>query len=182
MNLKSTICLIVAALILLTSGCVDESVEGTTQTFTYELWVPLSVLVGGMVAGVAGWFLRDALGRFGWGLLIVGPILAVFFAPSLLLDRVVVSDTSFSQRTGIWGLTSVHDIAYDDLKMVRLTSEETRGRRGRKKTNYYLLCERKDGTEAKVPISNKVTETAAPYFLKRIAELGVPIVDQIQGG
>ena len=174
---KSTLCLI-AVLLLFTSGCVNETTDGAIQTFTYELWVPISVLVGGIVAGVAGWFLRGVLGNLGWGLLIGGPIAAIFFAPSLFQDRVVLDDSKLSMRTGIWGLTAVHEVQYDELKLVNIISEEVRGRRGKKSTNYYLECLRNDGTTAKVPINNAVGEAAAPHFLDRVSELGVPIQDK----
>ena len=176
-NPKTTLCFFAALFVLLMSGCVNESTSGESQTFTYELWVPASVLIFGVVASVAGWFLRSSLGRFGWALLILGPLAALFGAPSLFLDRAVVDETRFTLRTGIWGMTSVHEVEYDELKRVSVISEEVRGRRGRKSTNYYLECQRNDGTKAKIPVNNKVGETAAPHFLKRVSELGVPVVD-----
>ena len=175
---KSAIYLTIASLILLTSGCVDESVDGSVRTYTYELWVPLTILVGGLLAAIWGWFLRDTFGRYGWALLIGGPIAALFFAPSMFFDRAVVSDTSYSLRTGIWGMTATHEVEYEDLQLILVTSEEKRGRRGRRTTHYYLRCKRKDGTEAKVPLGNKISEAAAPYFLEQAAELGVPILNQ----
>lgn len=159
------------------SGCVNESTSGESQTFTYELWVPASVLAIGIVVSVAGWFLRASLGRFGWAMLVLGPLAAILGAPSLFLDRAVVDGTRFTLRTGIWGLTSVHEVEYDKLTRVSIISEEVRGRRGRKSTNFYLECERNDGTKAKVPVNNKVGEAAAPHFLKRVSELGIPVFD-----
>ena len=178
MNFRYKLYFVAAGLLLLCTGCVNETVEGTTQTFTYELWVPISLLIGGLAATLIGWFFRDVLGRFGWALLVLGPLLAVFFAPSMFRDRAVVTETAFSLRTGIWGLTSVHEVEYDDLAMIRITLEESRGRRGRKRSNYYLVCKLNDGSEAKVPMNNKVAEAAAPAFLGHAAKLGVPIVDQ----
>jgi hypothetical protein len=177
-NRKPLHCFVVAILLLFVSGCVHENTDGATQTFAYELWVPLSVLLAGLVAAPAGWFLRETSSRFGWGLLIIGPVAAIFFAPSLFRDRAVVDDTAMSLRTGIWGLTSVHDVKYDDLKQIRIISEEVSGRRGSKRTNYYLLCERNDGTTAKVPVNNKVAQAAAPHFLQKASDRGIPIVDE----
>ena len=178
---KSTLLFIVAALILVTSGCVNEASDGATRTFTFALWVPLCVLVGGLIAGTVGWFFRESMGNLGWAFLIVGPACSMFLAPSLLQTRTIVSDTSFSQRAGVFGLTAVHDVSYEDLKKVRITSKVTR-RKGRKRTTFYFNCERKDGTTVVVPVNNKVSEAAAPYFLKRVSELGIPIVDKMQGG
>lgn len=178
MNRKSCFYLIVTILLLPLCGCVDEAIDGSTQTFTYEWWVPLTVLFGGLVAAPAGWFLRNLSARIGWGLLIAGPIAAIFFAPSLFRDRVVVDDSRFSVRTGIWGFTAVHEVKYDDLKQVRITFEETRGRRGSKRKNYYLVCERKDGSSAKVSVNNDVALAAAPAFLKKVSDRNIPIVDE----
>jgi hypothetical protein len=177
-NRRSLYCLIAAILLVFLSGCVHENTDGPTQTFTYELWVPLSVLLAGLVAAPAGWFLRKVSARFGWGVLIIGPVAAIIFAPSLFRDRAVVDDTGLSLRTGIWGLTSVHEVKYDDLKQVRISSEEVRGRRGSKRTNYYLLCERNDGTTAKIPVNNKVAQAATPHFLKNASDRQISIVDE----
>lgn len=167
-----------AFLLLGLNGCVREDVDGSTITVTNELWAPLVALVGGIGAAPAGWYLRKKSARFGWGLLILSPLVVFGIAPSLFLDRAVVDDTHFSLRTGIWGLTAVHEVKFADLSRIRLISEETTGRRGRKRTNYYLLCERKDGTSAKVPLGNQVAETAAPHLLERARALDIPIVDE----
>ncbi len=165
-------------LLLGIGGCVREDVNGSTITVTNELWAPLVALVGGIAAAPAGWYLRKKSTRFGWGLLILSPVAVVGLAPSLFLDRAVVDDTHFSLRTGIWGLTAVHEVKFADLTRIRLISEESTGRRGRKRTDYYLLCERKDGTSSKVPLGNKVAETAAPHLVERAQALNIPIVDE----
>ena len=167
-----------AILLLGLGGCVKEDVNGSTITVTNELWVPLASLVGGIAAAPAGWLLRKKSARFGWGLLIMSPLVVFGIVPSLYLDRAVVDDDHFSLRTGIWGMTAVHDVKFADLNRIRLISEESTGRRGRKRTDYYLLCERKDGTTAKVPLGNKVAETAAPRLIERAQALNVPIVDE----
>lgn len=167
-----------AFLLLGFCGCVKEEVNGSTVTVTNELWVPLVTLLGGIVGAPVGWSLREKSARLGWGLLILSPIVVIGFVPSLFLDRAVVDDTHFSLRTGIWGLTAVHDVKFADLNRVRLVSEESRGRRGSKRTNYYLVCERKDGTSAKLPLGNQVAETAAPHLISRARALNIPVIDE----
>ncbi len=169
---------VAAILLLALGGCVREDSEGPTRTFAYELWVPFSVLLLGVVAGPAGWFVREKSKRFGWILLILSPVAAVVFAPSLYRDRAVVDDAGFSLRTGFWGLTAVHAIEFADLQRVRIISEAARGRRGFGRKNYFLLCERTDGSAAKIPVNNDVSEAAAPHFLKRVSDLGIPIEDK----
>ena len=170
---------VLASLVLLgLSGCVREEVDGSTITYSNELWVPLTALVGGIVAAPAGWFLRNKSSRLGWVLMILSPIVAFGIAPSLFLDRAVIDATHFSLRTGIWGLTAVHDVKFSELTLVRLISEESRGRRGSKHTNYYLVCERRDGTSAKVPLGNSVAEAAAPRLIDRARSLNISVVNQ----
>jgi hypothetical protein len=160
------------------SGCVREHTDGPVQSFTYEMWVPLSVFLGGIVAAPVGWLIRNASSRLGWGLLIIGPIAAIFFAPSLFFDRAVIDESKFSVRTGIWGMTSVYEVKFDELVSVSIVSEEVRGRRGSKRTNYFLLCQRGSGISEKIPVNNNVSEAAAPHFLKRVAERGIPVLDE----
>jgi hypothetical protein len=174
---RTTFLVLVGLLLACASGCVEESVDGVNRVYTYPLWLPLTVFLGGMVGGVAGWMLRNSISRLAWALLIGGPIAAILFAPSLLRDRAVVGADSFSLRSGIWGLTAVHEVKFADLTSVRIVAEEVRGRRGSKRTNYYLVCERKDGTSAKVPLNNSVSEAAAPALLERLNELDIPVVN-----
>jgi hypothetical protein len=171
----------VTLLLFVMSGCVHESTEGSARVFTYEWWAPLSVLLVSIAGTIAGWFLRNTSSRFGWGLLIVAPILGIFLTPTFLLDRTSVDDTHLSMRSGIWGLTAVHDVKYDDLKLVKIVAEKVTGRRGEQRTNYYLQCDRKDGTSAKVPMGNTLAEAAAPYFFEHLKKRGIPLVDATGG-
>jgi hypothetical protein len=170
-------CLFVAFLLLSVSGCVSESTEGQKLTFTYELWVPLVVFLGGLVAGPAGWFLRNSIQRLGWGLMILCPIAAIGFAPSLLLDKVVVDDSGFYRQSGIWGMT-VNNAKFADLQAIRITIEERRGRRGRKETTMYVVCDLKTGTQEKIPAANDVVRAALPHFVQRARDRGTPVIDQ----
>jgi hypothetical protein len=165
-----------AAAVTALSGCVRESTVGQQHVFTYELWVPVSVLLAGIVAVPVGWVLRGWWARLGWGMLIMGPIAAIVVAPSLLRDRIAVDDHGFTMRTGIWGLTSVHEVSFENLRRVRAVAEKGTGR-GADYTHHFLMCEMKDGGLAKVPVNNSVSETAAPHILKALEQHGIPVVD-----
>jgi hypothetical protein len=175
MNYQRLLWMGLLAVIATQAGCVRESVGEDGKTFTYELYVPALLFVGGIAAAVAGWYLRS--GRFGWVLMIGGVVSTLGFAPSMFLDKVTVDNNHFTIRTGIWGLTNVKDVAFDNLKTVVLTKEETRGRRGRTSTSYYLLCHCKDGTSPKVPLNNQVCDAAALDILTQIKDHNVPILD-----
>src|SRR5262245_58162227 len=98
MTRRILLCCLGTILLLGLSGCVRETTEGATHTFEYELWVSATILLAGLIAGPAGWFLRRTSDRLGWGLMIVSPLAAVLFAPTLFFERVVVDDTTFSGR------------------------------------------------------------------------------------
>jgi len=162
------------------SGCVRESTEGTTTYVSYEWWVPATTFLAGVAMAPIGWALRKSIERLAWVLLIAAPIAALGFAPSLFMERSVVDDKSFSVTTGIWGMTS-HKVNFDDINSVRVTSEVTRGRRGRKQTNYYVQCDKKSGGTEKIGINNQVTQKAAVPFLAKVMERNIPVNDMTGG-
>ena len=140
-----------------------ETTEGATTTFRYELWVPICAFLGGLVAVPAGLVLRQKSTRYGWALIILGPLAAVFLAPSVFLDRVVVDDAGIHSRTGIWGMTAVHDLKIADVSAVKIVSETSSTRRGGKKTNYFFLCEsRHQRVREVLPVNNAVAAPPAP--------------------
>jgi hypothetical protein len=158
------------------AGCVRESTSGDEHVFRYELWLSGLVFLGGVIATPAGWMLRETTSRLGWGLLILGPIAALGFAPSLLLDRVVVRPDGFSRHSGIWGMTSVQEIQFGDVKQVRAAIEEERGRRGRRIEKLYLYFDMKDASSVKMPVGNNVAEAAAPHIVENASALGINFI------
>jgi hypothetical protein len=171
--------LICPALLLMAScGCVRETTAGGARVFSYELWLPIVVLLGGVIGTIAGVLLRQIWSRFAWSLIVVGLLATLLFAPSLFRDRAVLDDSSYSLRTGIWGMTAVHHVRFEDLARVRVAAEEKRGRRGSTRTNYYMYCERKNGTTSKVPLGNRVAAAGAQHFLDAVKSRGIPLLDE----
>ena len=167
--------------LLAASGCVRESNNQGEHVFQYELWVPLCVLLAGLAAAAGGFFVRKHNSRIGWTMIIMGPVAALGFAPSMFLDRAAVSKDAFDVRTGIWGQTVIPTVQFADLREVRITSETKRTRRGGKSTSYYLMCEKKSGGSTKVPINNAVAQAAAPLILEEAKARGIPVRDETGG-
>ncbi|HVP10395.1 MAG TPA: hypothetical protein VMV94_04310 [Phycisphaerae bacterium] len=181
MNIKtSTAVRLVSAGIALAllSGCVRVTDDGDRQVIDYELWVPLVLLLGCLVAIPAGWFLRDTSQRIGWGLMILGVLFLITGVPSIWRDRVTIDAQKFTVRTGFWGVTSVHAVDFDDVQLMRLIVEEKTDSRGRSRTNEYLACQKKSGGIAKVPMSNEMCQTALPYILKAAEQRGISVSDE----
>ncbi len=168
--------------LFLFTGCVNERESNGTKVFTIDLWVSGLVLIGGLLAAPAGWMLRETSERFAWILMVVGPILALFVAPSLYLNKTTVSADEIKVRSGIWGMTGNYHVKLDNLQAVRHTTEVTRGRRGRRNVNHYLVCDCKDGTSCKLPLSNDCVELAAPHFLTNVQAKGIAITSDDGSG
>ncbi len=166
--------LLVLALALASlAGCVQETQNGDTFTYRYDWWIPVAVMIAGAVAAPAGWALRKKTTRFSWTLMILGVLGVVGFGPSIWMDTVTVSPSGFRVQTGIYGGT-VHDVKFADLLQIRQVKEVTHGRRTQ--TNYYLVCEKKDGSSSKVPL-NKVVDAAAEKIVVQAVLHGVPLRD-----
>ena len=170
--------LIVVSAVLFLTGCVTESTEGATRIFTYESWVGSSTVVFSLIAMHLGWTLNKKKIRFGVALIIAGVIAGVFFAPSFFTDRATVSNEGFTLRTGIWGLTSRHEVPLDGLHRVRFTTEEKRGRRGRKRTHHFMVAEY--ATESKkLSFNNEVAKVAVSAFVDVLNEQQIEVLDQM---
>src|SRR5262249_27431870 len=94
--------------------------------------------------------------------------------------RVTVTDNGFHVRTGLWGLTAVHEVPFNNLRVLRLTSETTTSK-GVPTTKYYFVCDMKNGETVRVPVVNEVTKAAAETILRRVAAYGVPIEGEKYG-
>ncbi|MFK7820508.1 MAG: hypothetical protein AB8G99_17440 [Planctomycetaceae bacterium] len=158
------------------SGCVKEDTELTSRVFTYELWVPATVFLGGLFAVPVGWKVRKKIRKLSVCMILAGLIACIAIAPSLYCDKATVDEDQFSLRTGLWGKTSSHQVRYDTLSQVRFVTETKRGRRGRKSTSDFLVCEKKDGTVVKIPASSTLSKAALPAVIERFAAAGVPYI------
>lgn len=165
---------VLTVLLLSVTGCVSEQTSGSTQTFAYEWWLPLSVVLGGIAAVPAGLALRSKSERYGWGLLIAGPLFAVLGA-FLYSERAVLDDSRFVSSR----LFKSHEVKFETLKLVRITSEIVTGRRGRKETKYFVTCTRADGTTEKIGVTNAVLEAAVPKFIEKAAERNIQIINEL---
>lgn len=173
-NLVSLAPLLLCSLI---TGCVEESYIQGVRYFRYELWVSGALFFGGVVVATIGFLLRQWSAKFGWALLVLGGLSTIGMAPSIYLDEARLSEESYFNRTGIWGLTAVHEVKFESIKTIQLTTEISRGRRGRKKTNHYAICELKDGSELKLPLNNAINEKSGRAFLQEADRCGIPIIN-----
>ena len=167
--------LLTAAGCLFLAGCVTKSVGNAGTSVHYARWLPIAIFLVGLVAVPVGLVLRKHTGRLGWGLIIIGPLAALMFAPSLFLERVVVSDDGFESHSGIWGMTAGANVDFDSVTSIRIAEEKTGGRRSR--WIEVLYFEMKAGEDVRLPLNNDVKIEAAMEIIERAAQRGIPVVE-----
>jgi hypothetical protein len=156
------------------AGCYDKVSENGGLTFSFQRWVPLLVVVGGLVALPVGIVLFVRKQRF-WGvcLAVAGPLAAGVIAPGLYLDKVVVNQDGFYSRHGFWWDPTIHQIRYDELTQIQVVVEEKTGGRG-KTYSYYFDCSFKSGKPERVPLGDIMRE-ALPEIAEQFRKHGVPV-------
>jgi hypothetical protein len=174
--------ILVGALLCMLVGCTTEEQDGDTFIYKYELWIPAAIFAGGIAAVPIGWMLRNKSARFGWGLLILGPVAALVFAPGLWLDKVTINDKQFTLRTGMWFMPTEHVVNLDNVGTIEHVTEETRGRRGRKNINHYLIFHPRTGAAGeKVPYGDLMQDKAIDKVIQIAVKRGINLVDNTPG-
>ena len=171
--------LLFGVLLVSCCGCVEHVESGDTSKFYNALWATAACLFGGLAATAAGWFTRDWSERLGWALIIGGVVLVIGVTPTIFFENTTIRPDGFFVRSGIWGL-STYDVKYAETSNISVTMEETRGRRGRKNTNFYLVCSQKAGETKKVPL-NGACEEGTELILVGAAASGVSVVNATGG-
>lgn len=166
---------ILAVLSCALGGCVTEVRQGDTSTFSFALWFPALVFLGSVAALVGGWFLRRKSARWGWALMLAAVLAGLLFAPGLFLDRATVSPEGFTLRTGFWFAPTRHEARFADLARIRLYAKERQTRRGRR-TDVSLLCSRKTGGIAVVPVGDLMKRGPVEKILDLAEERGIEVV------
>lgn len=162
--------------LVLLCGCIGRSENGSTVTIGYELWVPLLTFLGGFAATPFGWFARG--NRIGMACLFLGPLVALVFAPSLLNTKAVVREDGFKVTNGIWGMTAGGALNYEDIDSLTMTSEESRGRRGRRKQTTYANFSCNGQEDVKLPVANGVMKEGMAEIIARLTAQGIPVIDR----
>lgn len=164
---------LMASCCLLLAGCVTKSVGATETSIHYQWWLPFGILVAGVAFVPIGLRLQDVSERWAWALVIAGPIAALGFAPSLFLERTVVSEKGFSVHSGIWGMTANEDVDFASIASIRVAQEDTGGRHSREIEVLYF--EKKTGGTVRLPLNNDVKIEAGKEIVVRAALLGLPL-------
>jgi hypothetical protein len=168
-RLRSALWLGLILLVVATSaGCITETREGDKITITNAWWAPLLVMVGSIVAGPAGFFLREWSGRAALGLMIICP-LGILGGISLYTDYCEVDPNGFKGQMGIFG-SKKFEGQFADITNISLQE-----RRSRRSTTTYLVYQTRDGKTRDFALGNAMTKAGAPHILKFASAKGIPI-------
>ncbi len=165
---------------LLCAGCVQETRNGDSVKYTYQLWVPLSILAGGIGGLLLGGVLWSFQNRYKWTLIVIG-LIGVLIGPAMFLDHATVDPQGFSIRTGIPYFAATETVKFDDVQQVRQTKRVTRGRRGRKTTNYYYEFDLKSGQTVAVNVTgNELRMQARRRIDDQLTARNIDVVDDFE--
>jgi hypothetical protein len=163
--------------LLTLTGCVEKSTVDGATVITNASWVygliglaGLALTIVGAVAIKGNWWQGSITLLVGLGILLVA-------APTYFLEKTTVRDDGFEVKTGVFGGT-VHNVTYADIGTMEQTSEEVRGRRGRRTTKYYLLLHMKSGGDIKLDASGGVDAEAVPLIEEKARAHGVKMLGE----
>lgn len=158
------------------SGCANETQDGSTTVYTWAVWVPCLVLVGGLVGSAAGVFLLRWSKRLGIVLVVVGMASVVVIVPGLFIEKVAVSDSGFMVRTGFWFHPNSHDVSFADLARIEIKAED-RSTRHVRDIEHVLVCFDRSGGSVTVPVSDLMKRGAEERILEIARQHDIPVVE-----
>jgi len=152
------------------TGCVSETHDGDKTTFAMQWWAPLSVMLVSLIAGPAGFLLRETSTRLAFGLMIACPF-GFLLGISLFTDYCEVDPTGFRGRMGFFG-SKTFEGKFDDIASIVLVTE-----RSRRSSSVKLIYHTRDGKQRDVSLGNQMAEKAAILILSYAQDKGIPITD-----
>src|SRR5688572_12914554 len=93
---------------LLVAGCYERVARGQESIYRFAWWLGPLVIIAGIAAFPAGWFLRKLSAKWGFVLMFMAPFVLFFTAPAMYSDRVLIDDEHFEARFGFWFSPTVH--------------------------------------------------------------------------
>lgn len=172
---KRIVSVIALLALCLVAGCYERVSQGNTAVYHFVWWLGPAVIAGGILGVPFGWLLRKAVPKWGYALMIVGPLLLIFVAPAMYSDHVVIDDDHFEATYGLWFSPQVQSLQFKDLSQIQYVGiPDNRGR-----TKYEMHCLTRTGQMTVVPAGDLVRQTV-PELLARAKAKGVAVLDLAQ--
>lgn len=169
--------LLVCCFIFLLSGCTNtETITGGIRV-TFQLWIGIAAIVGGLLVATFGWFIRANNFR-GWAICVSALIATVVIGPNTLFDHVTVTEEKFSTRGGLWFWPKIHEFEFEDIRSLGVTEEKKRYK-GRQQNSYFMEFHLKSGKTVKLYATNALMKQATEAIMENLQSRKIPIVNQI---
>jgi len=176
---SSWVALIVLVVLIANQEFVFESIEGDTHSFRYHSRVLICMSLIGLVSARMAWLLRGSIrglmSALRMHLVFIGMLvgfLNVVFSAFFVAE---VNPKCFEIRHGVCGL-SVHQADFANIKRIRLLWERRNSGQSGMVSYYYLLCEKKDGTDTRLSVSgDPIMRAVTAQILEKAAEHGIPV-------
>jgi hypothetical protein len=170
---KRRVVVLAALSLCFLAGCYERVSHGNESIYRFVWWLGPVIIAAGLLGIPLGWLLRKWSPRWGFVLMVMGPVLLLIIAPAMYSDYVVIDDEHFEAQYGFWFAPSVHNLRFGDLREIRYVAVP--GSRG--STYYELRCLSKTGRETVVDAGDLVRNTV-PEILTRARARGVLVMDQ----
>lgn len=169
--------LLLCCFVLLLTGCTEmKAIEGGFRV-TFQLWIGIACILGGLGIAAIGWFMKANNFR-GWIIFVCALLMTLGIAPDTFFDHVTVTEDKISTRGGLWFMPKIHEFEFDEIRSLSLTEEKTRAR-GRQRISYYMEFHLKDGKTVKLSATNVLMEQASEAIMENLQNRKIPIVNQI---
>jgi hypothetical protein len=167
--------LLVVPLIAAICGCVKEKpIQGGYCYTGDHTFGGVLLLVGLVLVGVSFLLLSKRVIRGGISCLLFA-IGALLFSISNFTEYAEITSDGLRTRTGVFPFQDLHEVKFDNVTSVRGYSEERRGRRGRKYTDFYFEFQMKSGSPEKVKLTSLLQKGAADRIVFAVASRDIPI-------
>jgi hypothetical protein len=169
---KAPIRLLIAVCALAASGCYDRTQSGSDAAYTYQLWVPLAVVVGSLAFSAIG--VAMVRGRYklrGIVVILAGLMGLAVGCPATVLERVVIGPDRLYVHTGQWSLPNPHEFRLSDVDRLDVETE-VRDTRSGPKNSYYAVVQLTSGQRDRFPVSS-LMKRAFPEILDRLNERNI---------
>ena len=159
----------VALTVALLTGCHEQQSIDGQSVYRFAWWMGPTLIGCSLLALPLGHLLRRLSSKWGWVMMIMSGVILLLVVPSMFLDGVVISDTEFRTRHGLWFQPTVHHIQFGDLEGIEtVTTRDTNGKEKRE-----LKCYFKRKPAVSIPCGDLIRH-AVPEILARAKQAGVP--------
>ena len=133
-------------------------------------WAPLVIMLLSLIAGPAGFMLRQTSTRLALGLMLCCPF-GFLLGISLFTDYCEVDPTGFKGRMGFFG-SKTFEGRFDDISDISLVE-----RHSRRSSSISLVYRTRSGKQHEFSLGNQMTKAAAPLILRYAQDKGIPITE-----